>query len=152
MYFNTSQIPALKFCGLHSKTHGARRLIKHYYLGSDQKLGMVVCAIFRIPFACFVCTSTLDKPWISRRPPNEQDCYKPVTKCTYWTVLGSFNNCNIIQLPQKSTPSETFDEIHQVVLDGICDNIASLVASGKYISINTTNTTTHVFYVIMFTS
>ena len=29
--------------------------------------------------------------------------------------------------------------------------MASLVASGKYISINTTDTTTNVFYVIMFT-
>ena len=47
---------------------------------------------------------------------------------------------------------DTFDEIHQVVLDGISDNMASLVESGNYGDINTTDTSTNGFYVIMFTS
>ena len=70
----------------------------------------------------------------------------------YWPVLGAFNNWNIIQLSSKSTSSDTFYEIHQVVLDGISDNMASLVESGKYGSINTTDTSTNGFYVIIFTS
>ena len=57
----------------------------------------------------------------------------------------------MIQLSQKSTPSDTFDEIQQVVLDGISDNKALSVESGKYVAINTTDTTTNVFYSIMFT-
>ena len=61
-------------------------------------------------------------------------------------------DCNIIQLSQKSTPSDTFDEIHQVVLDGISDNMASLFESGKYGAINTTDTTTNGFYIIMLKS
>ena len=69
----------------------------------------------------------------------------------YWPVLGSFNNCNIILLSPKSTSSDTFDEIHQVVIDGISDNTASLVESGTYEAINTTDTSTNGFYVIMFT-
>ena len=52
----------------------------------------------------------------------------------------------------KSTSSDTFDEIHQVVLDGISDDMALLVESGKYGAINTTDTSTNVFYVILFTS
>ena len=55
-------------------------------------------------------------------------------------------------ISHKSTPSDTFDEIHQVVLEVISDNMASLVKSGKYGYINTTNTKTNGFYVIMFTS
>ena len=94
----------------------------------------------------------LDKPWIYGIPLDEQDRYKPVTNCTYWPVLGYFNNWNIIQFSHKSTPSDSFDEIHQVVLDGISDNMASLVESVKYGSINTTDTSTNVFYVINFTS
>ena len=54
-------------------------------------------------------------------------------------------------MSSKSTSSETFDEIHQVVIDGISDNMASLVESGKYGAINTTDTSTNGFYVIMFT-
>ena len=69
----------------------------------------------------------LDKPWISGIPSEKQERYTPVPKCTYWPVLGAFNNWNIIDLSSQSTSSETFDEIHQVVLDGISDNMASLV-------------------------
>ena len=55
-------------------------------------------------------------------------------------------------MSSKSTFSDTFDGIHQVVLDGISDNMASLVESGKYGAINTTYTSTNGFYVIMFIS
>ena len=58
----------------------------------------------------------------------------------------------MIQLPQKSTPSDAFDEIHQVVLDGISDDMASLVESGNYGAINTTDTSANGFYVFMLTS
>ena len=152
MYCKTSQLPALSFWGPHSKPHGKKGLSKHYHLCFDPKLGMGICAILRVSYACVACTSILDKPWISGIPPDEQVCYKPVTKCTYWPVLGSLKNWNIIQLSQKSTPSDAFDEIHQVVIDGISGNMASLVESVKYGAINTTDTTTNGFYVIMFTS
>ena len=55
-------------------------------------------------------------------------------------------------MSSKLTSTETFDEIHQVILDGISDNMASLVESGKYGAINTTDTSTNGFYVILFTS
>ena len=83
---------------------------------------------------------------------DKQERYKLVTKCTYWPVLGAFNNWNIIQLLSKSTSSDTFDEIHQVVIDRISDTMASLVESGKRGDIITTNTYTNGFYVIIFTS
>ena len=56
------------------------------------------------------------------------------------------------ELSSKSTSSDTFDEIHQVVLERIGDNMASLAESGKYGTINTIYTSTNGFYVIMFTS
>ena len=117
----------------------------------DPKLGNCVCAIRCIPSAFVACKSMLDKPWIYGILSDEQERYKPVTKCTYWLVLGYFNKWNIIQLSQKSTPSDAFDEIHQVVIYGISDNMASLVESGNYGAINTTDTETNGFYVIMFT-
>ena len=81
-----------------------------------------------------------------------EQVYKPVTRCTYWPIFGSFNNWNIILLSHKSTPSDAFDEIHQVIIYGISDNMASLVESVKYGDINTTDAETNGFYVIMFTS
>ena len=110
-YCNTNQFPELLFRGPHSKPHGARGLSKHYHLRFEPKLGNGVCVIFRIPCSCVACTSLLYKPWISGIPSYEQERYQPVTKCTYWTVLGSINNWNIIKLSQKSTSSEILDEI-----------------------------------------
>ena len=101
IYCNTNQFPALPFCGPHSKPHGSRGLGEHYHLRFYPKLGMGVCAIFRIPCACFACTSMLDKAWISGISSDKPDRYKPVNKCTYWPVLGAFNNWNIIQLSSK---------------------------------------------------
>ena len=82
----------------------------------------------------------------------KQARYQPVTDCAYWPVLGSYNNWSILHLTPKSTPFEEFDEIHQVVLDGISDKMASLVQSGKYGDINIADTTKNVFYVIQFIS
>ena len=42
--------------------------------------------------------------------------------------------------------------MHKVVIDGISDNMASLVKSGMYGAINTDDTTTNRFYVIQFIS
>ena len=96
MYCKTNQLLALSFSVPHSKPHGARGLSKHYHLHFDTKLGMVVCAIRRIPFACVACTSMLDKPWISGIPSDKKERYKTVTKCTYRTVLGSFKIATIL--------------------------------------------------------
>ena len=52
-------------------------------------------------------------------------------------------------MSQKSTPYDAFDKIQEVVLDGISDNMDSLVESGNYVAIKTTHTTTNEFYVIM---
>ena len=47
---------------------------------------------------------------------------------------------------------EAFDEIHQVFLDGIGENMASLVQSGMYDKLNIDDTITNRFYVIKFLS
>ena len=151
IYLNTKKFPALSFCAPNSKPHGPRGLNKHYHLLFDPKLGNGVCAICCITCACVACTSMLDKPCISGIPSDEQEHYLTVTNCTYCPVPGSLKNWNIIQLSQKSTPYYAFDEIQQVVLDGISDNMDSLVQSGKYSSMNTTGTAKNGFYVIMFT-
>ena len=152
MYCNKSQLTESSFCGPNSKPHDARGLSKHYHLSFDPKIGMGICVIRRIPCDCVECASMLDKTWIYVIASDEQERYKTATKCTYWPVLGSFNIWNTIKFSQKSTLSNAFDEILQVVLDGISDNMASLFELGKYGAINKTDTTTNGFYVIMFTS
>ena len=55
-------------------------------------------------------------------------------------------------IPTKSIPFEVFDEIHQVVLDIISENMASLVQPGMYGAINIDDNTSNGFYVIQFIS
>ena len=68
IYCNTNQFPELPFCGPHYKPHEKRGLSKHYHLRFDPKIVNGIYAIIRIPCACVVCTSILDKPWISGIP------------------------------------------------------------------------------------
>ena len=58
----------------------------------------------------------------------------------------------LLNYQPKSTSSDAFNEIHQVVLDGIRDIMSSLVESEKYGAIYKTDTPINCFYVIMFTS
>ena len=69
-------------------------------------------------------------PWISGIPSKKQARYPPVANCTYWPVLGSYNNWYIIDMSPKSTHFEAFDYIPKLVLDGISENMASSVQSG----------------------
>ena len=69
----------------------------------------------------------LDKPKSYKVNPNKHPHCKPVVDYTYWHVLGSFDNWNIIQFTNKTTSIEDFDAVHKVVIDGISENMASLV-------------------------
>ena len=114
----------------------------------DPKLGHGIYKIRRIPCACTECTYMLYKTWIHGLTSQQQPSYQPVPDCTHWTVLGSFNNWNTITLSHKATTREDFEDVNQIVFDGISDNVALLVQSGKYGAINTTDTTTMGFYVL----
>ena len=63
--------------------------------------------------------------------------------CIYWPVLVKFNNQNIIQFNNKPTRSQDFDDIHKVFLGGISE-------SGKYGSINASDTTTMGYYIVKY--
>ena len=61
-------------------------------------------------------------------------------------------NWNIIDITPKSIPSEAFDEIHQVVFDGISENMVSLVQLDMCGAINIDYTTANGLYAIQFLS
>ena len=84
-------------------------------------------------------------------PPN-QPFYQTVRNFTYCPILGVFNNWNIIIFSNINTTSEDFEEIHQVILDGISDTMASLVQSGKHDATKTTYSTVMGYYVVNYVS
>ena len=95
-----------------------------------------------MPFDCTLCTSILDQPWITGFPVQQQPHYQPLKDCTYWSVLGSFNNCNVLKSSYKATSSEEIDKILQVLLYGISENMAAFCRNNEYGAINTIETAT----------
>ena len=85
-------------------------------------------------------------------PSNKESRYETDIDCTYWPVPGSYKNYNTIHLSKKPTTFNTFDEKHQGFLERISDNMASLVQSGNYGDITTSETTPNGLYVIQFIS
>ena len=152
IYCDTNQFLALPFCGTHPKPRGERGFSKHYNLCFYPKIGHGICEIRRILCTCVGFTSMLEKPFISGILSKKQAHCQPVTNCTYFPVLVSYSNWNIIELTPKSTPFGGFDDMHQVVLDVISENMDFLVQSGMYYAINTYYTTDNVLYVIQFIS
>ena len=65
-------------------------------------------------------------------------------------MVGALSNCNIIQFTNKTATSDDFVDIYKVVLDDISDNMKSLVYSGKYGSINTSDPTTMGYYMMKY--
>ena len=148
----TTQLPALSFFCPHAKPHGVRRLSKHYHLRLDPKLCHGKCEIQQIPFARIAYTTMLYKPWSYNVDPNKHSHYQPIDDCTYRPVLGSFNNCNIIQSTNKTTSTEDFDAVYKVVRDVIIETMAFLVQLGKYGATNSAYPTKMVYYVIKYLS
>ena len=81
-------------------------------------------------------------------PPHLKPNYQPVKDFTFYPVLCSSNNKNMIQCSHKATSSEDLDKFHQVIIDDINNNIPVWVKNGQYGAIDTTDTTTMVYYVI----
>ena len=81
-------------------------------------------------------------------PPHLEPRFQPVKDCTLWPVLGSSNNTNVIQCQHKTISSEDLETFQQFIIDDINNNIPVWVKNGQYGAIDTTDTTTMVYYVI----
>ena len=67
-------------------------------------------------------------------------------------MLGYLNNWKIFQFTNKTTTSEDFNAVHKVFIDGISDNMASILQLGKYGAMNASDPTTMGYYVIKYLS
>ena len=82
----------MQFLGPHNKPHGVRRLCNSYHMRFDKKLGHGTSAMHSTSCAFPPCTYIIDQPWDTDITEQQQPSYKNIKDCTYWTVLGSFNN------------------------------------------------------------
>ena len=99
IYCNTKQFPELSFCVTHSKPHGTRRLIQHYHLSLDPKLGNNVCEIRHISCACVAFTLMIDKHWIysiSLKNKNTTDLspIAPIDQSWGHSTVVTSSNCH----------------------------------------------------------
>ena len=83
----------------------------------------------------------LDKPRGCGFDPTKKTCCQPVVDCTYWPLLGSSIAGTLFNLQIKQYHKD-FDEVHNLVLDGISENMSSLLQVGKYGAIDAVYPTT----------
>ena len=74
----------------------------------------------------------LDKLWEYGVETTKYTHYQICFDCKYWHMLGSLNKWSIIKFTNKTTSSESFNEVHKLVLYGISENIPSLLQLRKY--------------------
>ena len=84
--------------------------------------------------------------------PKLQSRYQSVRNCTYWPVLGKFNDWSILSFSTKATTQEDTDKIFHVVLDGISENMEESAKIDKCGAINTIYNSTMGSYVVKFMS
>ena len=111
MYCSTNKFIELQFLGPYNKRHVVRGLGNTYHVRFGSKLGHGTCELRPIPCACTSGNSILVQPWVAIMPAQRKLHYQPVKYCTYWTVLGSFNICNILQLSHKAKSSEEIEKL-----------------------------------------
>ena len=71
---------------------------------------------------------------------------------TYWYVLGTQNNLNIIKFTTETTSIGYFDGIKNVILDDISENIKSISQTGNYVAVSISYLTTMIYYVVNYLS
>ena len=91
------------------------------------------------------CTKILGKPWGPGVDHIQHPHYQHIAEYTYWYVLVSFNNWNIIHFTNITTCREEFYEVTQVLIYVISSNMELLVQTSKYGAINAADPTTQQF-------
>ena len=106
MYCATNHLHDLKFLGPQNKPHSVCRLVKHYQICFDPKLGHGIYTILLINYDCTSCTSIFDQSWIPVFPAQQQPRYQPINNShndLYSVPLttGTLYNCPLRQNPVK---------------------------------------------------
>ena len=123
----STQFSTLPFCVTYEKPYVVRGLSKDYHLLLDPKLGNGKCAIIQNPCACNAYTNILETTWAIGVDLIDRRCYKTFEDCTYWPVLGSFKIGTSSNFITNEEDAKIIDEVHKAVLDGISENMSSLV-------------------------
>ena len=121
--FPRHQVSAEKF-----KTRRRNTIISYYRYKVDRKLGKVVYAVLRNPYA------------------RVENCYY-ITK-----ILEYYNDWVIIQFLDNKTPQVEFNNIHAFILAGISTNKAYLVKVNEYGDMFSNDEAANNFYIFFFKS
>ena len=99
--------------------YGRKGVLRHFYYGSDPKLGPGIVYIRIITCSCHYCITLLSLTWGSKI---KTACYQPrygvVYDCKYSLLLGSHFNWIIINSIDDGTYEVEYSHINRNILDG----------------------------------
>lgn len=107
----------------YTNPHGVHGLVWHYHLRYEPKSVQGKCAIGRIRCVCNAFTDQLDFSQNTTLCDDKQPRYQIPQHCTKSNILGELNWCNIIKLINKDTDKKYFENVHNILLDSICDTM-----------------------------
>ena len=70
----------------------------------------------------------------------------------YKSILGDFNNWAIVEFANKGTDNTTFEEINEIIVDGLAMNMAPLIKPGNFGAIRINNDSKHGYEIVQFKS
>ena len=113
--------------------YGSKGVIKQYNYRSDTRLGPGIVSIRIIPCSCHVCTTKLSLPWGSTiKEACNQPIYGRVYNCKYSLIIGSHNNCIIMNFLDIGTDNVEYEYINITIFDGNVMNISLIITKGNY--------------------
>ena len=115
-------------------------------------LGKGKCEIIPIAGACLPWTNNMDAQWFTCNRDVEHPRYWRVDNVVYVSNIGSFNEWKPVTFDNSSTTEEEFDDINQVIIDGISYKIWSFVTRGYFGTVSNDNTKKDGYYMLKFTS
>jgi len=124
-------------------------IMGHYNIRTDPKLPHCCVVVRRIPCACIGCRAQLKKEWDSTLPFAEQPRYKTSTDCQMYEIFEGHNDWKLICLVDtKDSVIDLNDEVHELILQGITERLATRVEAGGYGAVSTDDPEADGYYVL----
>lgn len=128
-------------------------IMGHYNIRADPDLPHWCVVVRRIPCACTGCRAQLKQQWDSKLPFQEQPRYKASTDCQMYKIFEGLNDWKLIRLVDtKDSDIDLNDEVHELVLEGITERLATRVEAGGYGAVSTDDPEADGYYVLQWDS
>ena len=108
----------------------------HYNFRFEKQLGIMCCAMRRIPCYCNACLEKLQLPWDLSKDSYNQPRYSQNKNCTFWNVFQGLNDWKIVQIIGTQEDDKEEQKIKSNILQRYAHDLSDLIVCGDYASLH----------------